>query len=105
MSRFITTPDFSAEQLVLEPAEQAVYAQLCSQRQCTSAELIRRCAIKNPHAIIEQINAKLDAAQSQWHVFSSATRPPARGHTQSMRTPLGYYRLLRKTSFSTAPSA
>lgn len=99
MAIFQITPDFDAIALGLNNDETAVYRLLCSQRQCTSTELIKQCRIQNPHALIEAINAHLKSAHSDWRILCSVTRTPLNGPTQSMRTPVGYYRLRRNAPF------
>ena len=103
MANFLITPDFDAASLGLNDEEAAVYRQLCSRRQCMSAELVKQC--KNPQAIVERINQQLKAANSQWLILCSVTRAPLSGPTQSMRTPIGYYRLRRNAPFQALGSA
>jgi hypothetical protein len=102
MRPFQITPDFDATALGLSTAQAAVYQLLCSRRQCTSTELIKHCQIKNPHELIESINLLLKAHHSEWLILASVTRAPLSGPTQSMRTPVGYYRLRRQGPLSTA---
>ncbi|QLG89235.1 hypothetical protein HQ393_13840 [Chitinibacter bivalviorum] len=99
MATFLISPDIDAAALGLNAEEAAVYRQLCSRRQCTSTELIKQCRIQNPHALIEAINVRLKEANSEWLILCSVTRAPLSGPTQSMRTPVGYYRLRRNAPF------
>lgn len=102
MRPFQITPDFDANALGLSPAQAAVFQLLCSRRQCTSTELIQSCQIKNPHELIESINLQLKEHHSEWLILASVTRAPLNGPTQSMRTPVGYYRLRRQAPLRAA---
>ncbi|WP_373973934.1 hypothetical protein NT239_09765 [Chitinibacter sp. SCUT-21] len=100
MATYSITPDFDALALGLDANQSKVYQQLCTRRQCTSAELIQRCHIHNPHAIIESINLRLKALHSEWLILASNPRAPLSGPTQSMRVPLAYYRLRKTVAIS-----
>lgn len=102
MAHFQITPDYNAASLGLDTLQTAVYQHLCSQRQTTSAELISLYAVQNPQATIAAINARLLALKSGWQILISTPRAPQQGPTQSMRTPVAYYRLSRKTLLNIA---
>lgn len=102
MAHFQITPDHNAASLGLDAIQTAVYEHLCSQRQTTSAQLISLYAVQNPEATIATINARLLALNSSWQILISTPRAPLRGPTQSMRTPVAYYRLSRKTRLNIA---
>jgi hypothetical protein len=70
--------------------EAAIFQRLTQHRQNTSVELIKHCAIQNPHGLIEAMNQKL--AGSEWHIFVSVMRT-----ANPKKTPIAYYRLLRKS--------
>jgi hypothetical protein len=69
--------------------EAAVFQRLTQHRQSTSVELIKHCGIQNPHGLIEGMKQKL--AGTEWQIFSSVMRT-----ADPKKTPVGYYRLLRK---------
>lgn len=105
MPVFKIQPDFDAAALGLNEAESAVYRLLCSRRQCTSAELIKHGRVHHPQAIVEAINERLIAAGSAWLILCSSNRSPLAGPTQSMRTPLAYYRLRCTPHFTSSAKA